>query len=71
MARRTATGKYYVIKAFNISKKTKCDRYQKGLASMVYKFFDKRASGSNVKNEKMPDQRALDLAHVAKVSDHT
>ena len=38
---------------------------------MVYKFFDKRASGSNVKNEKMPDQRALDLAHVAKVSDHT
>ena len=32
-------------KEFNITKNTKYDRYQSGLASMVYNFFDKKASG--------------------------
>ena len=32
-------------KAFNIAKNAKYDRYQRGLASMVYKFFDKKTSG--------------------------
>ena len=27
-------------KAFNIGKNSKCDGYQRGLASMVYKFFE-------------------------------
>ena len=35
-------------KGFNIAKNPKCDRYQKGLASMVYEFFDKRSSYSGV-----------------------
>ena len=39
-------------KAFNIAKNPKYDEYQKGLASMVYKFFDKKYSGSAIKNEK-------------------
>ena len=29
-------------KAFNIAKNPKYDGYQRGLASMVYKFFDKK-----------------------------
>ena len=33
-------------KAFNIAKNQKHDGYQRGLASMVYKFFDKKSSGS-------------------------
>ena len=35
-------------KAFNIAKNPKCDKYQRGLASMVYKFFDKKPAGSGV-----------------------
>ena len=37
-------------KAFNIAKITKYDGYQHGLASMVYKFFDKKCD-SGIKNE--------------------
>ena len=33
-------------KAFNIAKDPKDDGYQRGLASMVYKFFDKKTKGS-------------------------
>ena len=35
-------------KAFNIAKNPKYDGYQRGLASMVYKFFDKKSKGSDV-----------------------
>ena len=40
----------------------KYDGYQRGFASMVYKFFDKKASGSGIKNENMSDQRPSHLA---------
>ena len=46
LARRTASNKILRDKAFNIAKNPKYDGYQRGLASMVYKFFDKRSSGS-------------------------
>ena len=36
-------------KAFNIAKNLKCDGYQCGIASMVYRFFDKKNSGGTVK----------------------
>ena len=36
---RTASDKILHNKAFNIAKNTKRDRYQRGLASMVYEFF--------------------------------
>ena len=39
--RRTASDKILHDKAFNIAKNLKCDGYQRSLASMVYKFFDK------------------------------
>ena len=35
-------------KEFKIASDLKCDGYQRGLVSMVYKFFDKRSSGSGV-----------------------
>ena len=44
-------------KAFNIAKNLKYDGYQRGLVSMVYKFFDKKTSGSGIKNENMSDQQ--------------
>ena len=40
-------------KAFNIAKNPKYDGYQCGLASMVYKFFDKKASSGIVEQLKM------------------
>ena len=38
-------------KAFNISKNPEYDGYQRGLASIVYKYFDNKTSGSGIKNE--------------------
>ena len=41
-------------KAFNIVKNPKYDGYQRGLASMVYKFFDeKSSSGGGIANNKI------------------
>ena len=49
--------------AFNIPKKTKFERYQCGLASMAYNFFDKKAFGSGIKNENMLDQQLAVALH--------
>ena len=38
--------KFLRDKAFNITKDPKYDGYQRGLGSMVYKFFDKKSKGS-------------------------
>ena len=38
-------------KAFNIAENPKYDGCEKGLASMVYKFFDKKTAGRAIKNE--------------------
>ena len=51
LTRRTASDKILRDKAFNIAKNPKYDGYQHGLASMVYTFFDKKASGSGIKND--------------------
>ena len=42
LARRTTSDKVLRDEAFNIAKNPKYDGYQRGLASMVYKFFDKK-----------------------------
>ena len=39
-------------KAFNIAKNPKYDGDQRGLASMVYKFFGKKSEGSRIINNK-------------------
>ena len=48
LSRRTASDKVSRDKAFNIAKNPKSDGYQRGLASMVYKFFDNRSKGSGI-----------------------
>ena len=48
-------------KALKIESDTKYDGYQRGLASMVYNFFDKNSSGSGIANE--PDYQLADELH--------
>ena len=48
LAKRTASDKVLRDKAFNNARNPKYDGYQRGFASMVYKFFDKKAAGSGV-----------------------
>ena len=48
IARRTASGKILRDKAFNITKNPKYDGYQRGLASIICKCFDKKSAGSGV-----------------------
>ena len=48
LAFNTASDKVLRDKTFNIAKNPKCDGYQRGIASMVYKFFDKKSKGSDV-----------------------
>ena len=45
---RTKADKVLRDKAYNIASSSKYDGYQRGLASMVYKFFDKKSTGSRV-----------------------
>ena len=42
LARRIASDKVLRDKAFNFAKNAKYDGHQKEIASMVYKFFDKK-----------------------------
>ena len=46
LTKRIAANKVLRDKAFNIAKDPKYDGYQRELASMVYKFFDKKTAGS-------------------------
>ena len=48
LTKRTQSDKVLKVKAFKITSDPKYDGYQRGLASMVYKFFDKKSSGSGV-----------------------
>ena len=48
LTKRTQSDKVLRDKAFKIPSDSKYDGYQRGLASMVYKFFDKKSSGSGV-----------------------
>ena len=49
--RRTTADKVLSEKAFNIAKSLKYNEYQRGFASMVYKYFDKKTTGETIKNE--------------------
>ena len=51
LKRRTFSDKVLRDKALNVAKTPKYDGYQRGLASMVYKFFDKKSKGSGVNIE--------------------
>ena len=48
LAKRTQSDKFLRDKAFKIASDPKYDGYQRGLASMVYNFFDKISKGSGI-----------------------
>ena len=50
LAKITQSDKVVRDKAFKIASDPKYDGYQRGLASVVYKFFDKKSSGSGIAN---------------------
>ena len=47
LAKRTQSDKVVRNKVFKIGSDSKYDGYQRGLASMVYNFFDKKSSSLN------------------------
>ena len=51
LVRRSQSDKILRDKAFNIAIDPKYDGYQRGLASMVYRFFDKKSNGSGIINK--------------------
>ena len=51
LAKRIQSDKVLRDKATEIASDPKYDGYQRGLASVVYKFFDKKSSGSGVATE--------------------
>ena len=67
LTKRTAADKILRDKAFNIAKDPKYNGYQRGLASMVYKFFDKKSAsladkytkGSGVNTKLAPQNQQL------------
>ena len=73
LTKRTPSDNVLRDKAFNIAKNPKYDGYQRGLASMVYKCFDKKSKGGGVNTQAKPvqttyandkikqNQRSLDL----------
>ena len=51
LVKRIQSNKVLKDKAFKISSDPNYDGYQRGLASMVYKFFNKKSKGSGIVNE--------------------
>ena len=63
LERRTDSDKILRDKAFNMAKNPKYDGYQRGLASMVYKFFDKKSKGSGVNIEVKHNEQLAEELH--------
>ena len=61
IARRTAADKVFRDKQIIIAKDSKYDGYQRGLASMVYKSFDRKTEGSGLSyaNKSTPQNEQL------------
>ena len=51
LIKRTQSDKVLKDKTFKIANNPNYDGYQRGLGSMVYKFFDKKSKGSGIINE--------------------
>ena len=63
LTRRTQSDKVLKDKAFAIASNPKYDEYQRRLASMVYKFVDKKSKGSGNKNEIKENQQLANELH--------
>ena len=60
LTRRTASDKILHDKAFHIAKNLKYDGYQRGLASTVYNFFNKKNLGGAIKKGIMPNKELVE-----------
>ena len=56
LARRTQSDKVLKDKTFKIASNPKCDIYQTGLTSMVYRLFEKKSKGSGIKNQQLANE---------------
>ena len=63
LVKRTQSDKVLKDKAFKIASNPKYDGYQRGLAPMVYKFFDKKSKGPGIKNEIKQNQQLANELH--------
>ena len=63
LVKRTQADKVLKDKAFQIANNPKYDGYQRGLASMGYKFFDKRSKGAGIKNDIKENQQLANELH--------
>ena len=61
LTKRTADDKGLRDKAFNIAIDLKYDGYQRGLTSMIYRFFDKKTAASGIKSMPQNEQLAEEL----------
>ena len=68
LTRRTASDKILRDLKFNIAKNPKYDEYQKVIASMVYKLFDKKTVDGAVKNEIIQNKELVEELHKAIVT---
>ena len=72
ITRRTAFDKILCDKAFSIAKYLKYDGYQRRLASMVYKFFNKKGCGgatrisnkSAIENKNISNKKIVEGWHI-------
>ena len=60
---RTEADKVLKDKAYDIASNPEYDGYQRGLASMVYKFFDKKSTGSGINKIKSSSSILADELH--------
>ena len=63
LTRRTSSDKISHHKAFSNATNPKHDGYQRRLASVVYKFFDKKTSVGAIKNENMSNKEVTGELH--------
>ena len=63
LKRRTQSDKFLKDKAFVIASNSTYDGYQRGLASMVYKLFEKKSKGADIKNEIKENQQLANELH--------
>ena len=61
LMKRTQSDKVVKDKAFKIASDPNYDGYQRGLASMVYNFFDKKSKGSGIATNEPNYQLANEL----------
>ena len=61
LTKRIQSDKVLRDKAFKTQRNPKYEGYQRGLASVVFKFFDKKSKGSSIKS--MQNQQLADELH--------